>query len=135
MAELSFDGRDGCASKACETVVHRDPLDRTTVVQVSGELDLLTAAPFDAALGTAAARRGERLLIDLTDCGFIDLVAVQSLLRTRRALDRDGDGGPPMVLVTDRPEVLRVLALTGIDRSVPTLRDRHRGLDLLLRHA
>ena len=135
MAELSFDGRDGCASEACETVVHRDPLDRTTVVQVSGELDLLTAAPFGAALGTAAARPGERLLIDLTDCGFIDLVAVQSLLRTRRALDRDGDGGPPMVLVTDRPEVLRVLALTGIDRSVPTLRDRHRGLDLLLRHA
>jgi anti-sigma B factor antagonist len=118
-----------------ETVVHRDPLDRTTVVQVSGELDLANAERLEAALYEAVGRPNERLMIDLSDCVFVDTSAIGSLLRARRALDRDADAGPPMVLVANRPHVLRALGLTGIDQIVPTMRDRHRALDLLLRFA
>ena len=118
-----------------ETVVHRDPLDRTTVIQVSGELDLANAARLEAALREAVGRPNERLMIDLSDCVFVDTSAIGSLLRARRALDRDADYGPPMVLVANRPHVLRALGLTGIDQIVPTMRDRHRALDLLLRFA
>jgi anti-sigma B factor antagonist len=118
-----------------ETVVHRDPLDRTTVVQVSGELDLANAGRLEAALCEAVARPNERLMIDLSDCVFVDTSAIGSLLRARRALDRDADAGPPMVLVANRPHVLRALGLTGLDQIVPTMRDRHRALDLLHRFA
>jgi hypothetical protein len=48
-------------------------------------------------------------------------------------LDRDTASGPAMVLVANRPQILRALGLTGIDRMVPTLGERHRALDLLLR--
>jgi anti-sigma B factor antagonist len=103
------------------------------VVQVSGELDLASTGRLEAALCEAAARPNERLLIDLSDCLFIDTAAVGSLLRARRALDRDADSGPPMALVANRPQVLQVIGMTGLDSVVPTLRDRHRALDLLLR--
>jgi anti-anti-sigma factor len=130
------DGKDGggCAgSYASETVVHRDPLDRTTVVQVSGELDSANASRLETALSEAVERSGERLMIDLSDCVSVASTAIGSLLRARRALDRDMGSGPPMVLVASRPEVLRALERTGIDRIVPMMRDRHRALDLLLR--
>lgn len=123
----------GNTAIASETVVHRDALDRTTVVQVCGELDLAAAGRLEAALCEAVARPNERLLIDLSDCVFVDTSAIGSLLRARRALDRDADAGPPMALVANRPHVLRVLGMTGLDSVVPTLRDRHRALDLLLR--
>jgi anti-sigma B factor antagonist len=122
-------------SIASETVVHHDPHDRTTVVQVSGILDGANASRFEAALYEAVERTGERLMIDLSDCVFVASAAIGSLLRARRALDRDMGSGPPMVLVATRTEVLRALELTGIDRIVPTMRDRHRALDLLLRVA
>jgi anti-sigma B factor antagonist len=116
-----------------ETVVHRDALDRTTVIQVSGDLDLANAGRLEAALCEAVERPDERLLIDLSDCRFVETAAIGSLLRARRALDRDTRTGPPMVLVATHPQVLRALGLTGVDRLVPTMRDRHLALDLLLR--
>jgi anti-sigma B factor antagonist len=116
-----------------ETVVYRDPLDRTTVVQVSGELDVVNAGRLEAALREAVARPSERLMIDLCDCTFVDNAAIGSVIRARRALDRDADAGPPMVLVANRPRILRVLSAMGIDRIVPTMRDRHIAIDLLLR--
>jgi anti-anti-sigma factor len=116
-----------------ETVVHRDPLDRTTVVQVSGELDLAAIGRVEAALCEAVQRPGERLLVDLCDCRFIDAPAIDSVRRARRALDRDADTGPPMVLVADRPGLLRLLGEAGLDRLIPIVGDRHRALDLLLR--
>jgi anti-sigma B factor antagonist len=129
------DGGGGVGSYASETVVHRDPLDRTTVVQVSGELDNTNALRLEAALHEAVERNGERLMIDLNDCVSVSSTAIGSLLRARRALDRDTGSGPPMVLVASRPDVLRALERAGIDRIVPMMRDRHRALDLLLRFA
>ena len=116
-----------------QVVVHRDPLDRITVVQVSGELRLPSAARLEAAICEAVCRPDERLLIDLSGCLLIDSIAIGSVLRARRALDRDTASGPAMVLVANRPQILRALGLTGIDRMVPTLGERHRALDLLLR--
>jgi anti-anti-sigma factor len=120
---------------ASDTVVHRDPLDRTTVVHVSGGLDARNADRLDAALFEALERPNERLLIDLGDCLLVDPTVIGTLIRARRALDRDSDGGPPMVLVANSPAVLRALRSSGIDRIVPTMPDRHLGLDLLLRFA
>jgi anti-anti-sigma factor len=122
-------------SLASGTVVHRDPLDRTTVVQVSGGLDIPNSDRLDAALVEASERPNERLLIDLGDCVFVDPTAIGSLIRARRSLDRDSDGGPPMVLVANTPAVLRALRSSGIDRIVPTMPDRRLALDLLLRFA
>ncbi len=120
-------------SHPSETVVHRDALDRTTVIQVSGELDIANAGRLEAALCEAVDRPDERLLIDLSDCAYLDSTAIGSLLRARRALDRDTGAGPPMVLVANQPDIMRLLGVTGIDRVVPVMRDRHLALDLLLR--
>jgi anti-anti-sigma factor len=116
-----------------ETVVHRDPLDRTTVIQVSGELDAAGAGRMEAALYEAVVRPAERVLVDLSDCTHLDPTAIDSLRRARRALDRDSAGGPPMVVVANTPGMLRALGLAGIESLLPVVRDRHEGLDLLLR--
>src|SRR5512132_1789494 len=135
MSKLQSGPRCSTLIGTAETVVHRDPLDRATVIQISGELDVSSVDRLEAALSEAVARRNERVMVDLCDCSAVDSAMISALIRARRGLDRDADGGPPMVLVANRPQVRRVLALTGIDRFVPMLGDRHAALDLLLRFA
>ena len=114
-------------------VVHRNPLDRTTVMQVSGELDAAVVGRLEEALRAAVRRPGERLMVDLCDCVSIDSMAIGSLFRARRAFDCDSATGPPMVLVANRPHIAFMLEMSGLDRLVATLRDRHEALDLPLR--
>jgi anti-anti-sigma regulatory factor len=115
-----------------EIVVHRDPLDRTTVLQVNGEMNLPTVNFFEAAIGDAVARPAERLLVDLSDCESLDGDALMSIVSARRAMDTDRISGPPLVLVAGPGRVRARLAESGLAEMVPTFADRHAALDVLL---
>lgn len=79
-------------------------------VTVRGELDVMTAAPLDAAL-TGAERRAATVMLDLTEVGFIDCSGVRPLITAeRRIRARDGH------FILDVSEVIsRLLVLIGVD--------------------
>jgi anti-sigma B factor antagonist len=93
------------------------------VVHVDGELDLATAPELEKLL--ADVNLGERLVIDLSPCTFLDSSAVRVLITTIR--DADERGGA-VTLVAPDPGVARVLEIASVD----TMTTVHPTLDAAL---
>jgi anti-anti-sigma factor len=56
------------------------------VLRVAGDIDMATASPFDAALEEHSQAFQVPIVIDLTDCPFLDSGALNVLLQTVRRL-------------------------------------------------
>jgi anti-anti-sigma factor len=93
------------------------------VVHVEGELDMLTSGSLEEAL--AEAEPEDRVVIDLTECTFIDSSAVRVLVAAARDA---GDSGRKVALVAQDPGILRVLEIAAVDTILPV----HHTLDSAL---
>ena len=107
--------------------------DGVAVVAVRGELDLSTASDLEGPLESAVAAGDAAVLIDLTDCEFIDSTGIALIVRSWQHLDRaaDGDGNGRVVICSDNAQVRRVLEITGIELSIPIHRTRDEALAAL----
>lgn len=89
--------------------------DDTAVVQLSGELDIATGPLLSARLGALLDglpdRPLSRLVVDLTDLDFVDVVGLGVLLRIERQLAAVGG---TVVLRRPTPLVQRVIALLNL---------------------
>ena len=79
---------------------------------MSGELDLATAGKLQDKVDRALTQGPAPLLIDFTDCSFIDSTVLSLLVKLHRRL---GDSTPPRLVVVAREQPLQVLRLTGLD--------------------
>lgn len=90
--------------------------DGTHELRLSGELDQATAPqleePLANALGDGA---GGGVLVNLTDCEFIDSTGIALLVN---AYDRVGDNGRRFVLCCPHTQVRRLLEITGVDQGI-----------------
>jgi anti-sigma B factor antagonist len=84
------------------------------LVAVEGELDIATAARLEEPAEVAVSV-GCPLVLDLSECSFIDSTGLRAVLHTHRVLLEVGE---PMALVSDGSQVRRMLSVTGIDLSV-----------------
>ena len=92
--------------------------DQTRVLRVRGELDLSTAAEFERAFAPDDGAAG-RVVVDLSECTFIDSTGLGILVKADRRDDHDG-----LFIVASGSEVLRALEVSGLDRQLvvhPTL--------------
>ena len=100
------------------------------VVAVRGELDLGTApelkGPLEAAVGAE-----EPLLIDLSECEFIDSTGIAMIVRAWQQLGNGDAGGKRVVICSGNEQVRRVLAITGLERSIPVHPSREEALAAL----
>jgi anti-sigma B factor antagonist len=86
--------------------------DGEVTVRPVGAVDLATAPALDAAIGAALAGDGAtRLVVDLSEIGFLDSSGISSLLRGRRAA---GDRGIGYQVVGANGIVHNVLEITGV---------------------
>ena len=86
----------------------------TTVIRADGELDMATVGKLEEALQPVAHDRG--IIIDLTQCTFLDSSAVRVLVATSRAV---GEAGGTLALVASNPTILRVLEIAAVDTMMP----------------
>jgi anti-sigma B factor antagonist len=85
-------------------------------VRVSGELDLATVGDLEERIEDGLSRGSVPLVIDLTECGFIDSSVLSLLVKLRRRL---GEAVPPPLAVVARDQPLQVLRLTRLDDELP----------------
>jgi anti-anti-sigma factor len=85
-------------------------------LQVSGELDLASVGKLEAKIEQALARGSGPLLIDFTDCGFIDSTVLAVLAGLGSRL---GASVPPRLAIVAQDQPLGVLRLTQLDREIP----------------
>jgi anti-sigma B factor antagonist len=86
------------------------------VVATPEEIDITNAEALRAALSTAAADGHGTLVVDMTRTRFCDSSGLHVLIAAHR---RAGAEGRAVLLVIPGPAVLRVFALTGMDRVIP----------------
>ena len=94
--------------------------DSTHIVSVRGEIDLFTGPAFSDALHAALDAGATRLIVDLSDCGFMDSTGIRILVGANERLNHSGG---PVAVVTNGSHVLQVLKITAVDamlRLYPT---------------
>jgi anti-anti-sigma factor len=109
-------------------VKHRTLDSGIAAVQVSGELDLASVGKLEAKIDQALAQGSAPLLIDFTDCGFIDSTVLSLLVDLRGRL---GDSVPPRFAVVAQDQPLGVLRLTRLDGEMPVYPSLAEGLRVL----
>ncbi len=108
------------------------PARRATVLELSGEIDLVTAPSLSARLDTLTASGRPDLVLDLRRVSFIDCAGLGVLCRVRnRTLARQGR----LRLITDSSRFLRVLHHAGLSGVFEVQRHLPEGTTLTTRRA
>jgi anti-anti-sigma factor len=106
--------------------------DGIQVVSVRGELDLSTAPELEPSLEEIVSSGDAALLIDLSECEFIDSTGIALIVRSWQRLDRGaGNGGGRVAVCTGNDQVQRVLEVTGLRASIAVHEGREAALAAL----
>ncbi len=99
--------------------VSEDVLPNARVVTIRGEFDAAAAEEAGPVLLAASGDPDRSLVIDLLDCTFLDSTAIALIVGAARPLIN----GQVKVAIAAAPvsEVLEILRLAGIDRTIPVL--------------
>jgi anti-sigma B factor antagonist len=83
------------------------------VVSVTGEIDLATGPELERALHGLPEEGVASLIVDLTDCSFMDSTGLHLLVRTQRRFDRSSGR---VAVVSANRSILKVLEITRLDQ-------------------
>ena len=97
-------------------------------VSVAGELDQGTAPELREALAQALGDPTLPVLVDLSDCNFIDSTGLSLLVEAKRRL---ADESRRFGVCCPDADVRRLLELTGIDRAVGLFDTRDQAVEEL----
>lgn len=105
------------------------------VFTVCGELDMNTAPELERALEEALADEEASIMLDLSDCEFIDSTGIALIVRAWQRLDRNAGGGGKgrLVLCCINHQVRRLLKITGVESSISLHEKRDAALAELRR--
>ena len=88
------------------------------VVKVVGEVDMSHEDEVREELRRAAESGSSGIVVDLTECEFIDSSGVRSLLLSRELQGTDG-GSEGVAVAASSEQILRILSVMGIDKVIP----------------
>jgi anti-sigma B factor antagonist len=92
--------------------------DDVFVVRVTGEVDMSHEEELRGELRTAVAAEAKGIVVDLTECEFIDSSGVRALLLSREA-QHPNDGAERLAVAASSEQIIRILSVMGIDRVIP----------------
>ena len=92
---------------------------------VRGELDMSTAPDLERKLEPALAGPDALIMLDLSDCEFIDSTGIALIVRAWQQLGR---GTGRLVLCSHNLQVQRLLKITGVESSIPMHEQRDAAL-------
>lgn len=87
-----------------------------TLVELAGEADVTNCDVLREVLEAEVARQPRTLIIDLGALRFMDSSALHVILRSNRAMDRQGG---VLALASPREPVAKMLRLTAADQLIP----------------
>lgn len=104
--------------------------DGVHVFTVRGELDMNTAPELDRNLEDALSGGDALVMLDLSECEFIDSTGIALIVRAWQRLDRDagGEGKGRFVLCCINHQVRRLLKITGVESSISMHEQRDAAL-------
>jgi len=94
---------------------------------VRGELDMSTTPELERGLESALADSTASIMLDLSECEFIDSTGIALIVRTWQRLESDGGKGQ-LVLCCNNHQVRRLLKITGVENSISMHEQRDAAL-------
>ena len=91
-------------------------VDGARVVAIRGELDIATSPGATEVLDEVAGDRARPLVIDLSECQFIDSTGLAALLHGAKPMQ---NGESHVAIVSPDGDLRRLFELTAIDRTIP----------------
>lgn len=100
---------------------------------LNGELDHATAPELRGPLEAAIVEGARSVLIDLSECSFIDSTGLSVIVHAHsRLIDANGSGGEGQLeICCPDAQVRRLLEITGIDRALGLHQTRDEALAAL----
>ena len=123
MSDMRTPPRGDKSLPATVVVEHHAP--GLALVSVHGEHDLCTTPELTTALEQAAMH--SNVLVDLSDCSFIDSSVIQALVKTALALEARGEQ-LALVIPPEQGMVTRVAQMTRLSEILPVYASRGAGL-------
>lgn len=88
---------------------------QTSVIAVSGELDLASSATFEEELGRVVDSTGELIVVDLRELEFMDSTGLSALVKAHQRAEQ---AGKRLGVVRGSQQVQRLLSLTGVEERL-----------------
>jgi anti-sigma B factor antagonist len=88
------------------------------VVRIAGEIDIAHEEEVRDELRRAVDEATTGVVVDLTNCGFIDSTGVRALLLGREA-QREQANEARLAVAANSEQILRILSLMGVDQAIP----------------
>jgi anti-sigma B factor antagonist len=88
------------------------------VVRVTGEVDMSHEEQLRAELHRAVEADTRGIVVDLTECEFIDSSGIRALLLTREEKHPDGRS-ETLAVAASSDQILRILGVMGLDQVIP----------------
>jgi anti-sigma B factor antagonist len=92
--------------------------DEVYVVRIAGEVDMSHEEELRSELRAAVAAKPRGIVVDLTECEFIDSSAIRALLLSREAQHPE-EGSERLAVAASSEQILRILSVMGLDRVIP----------------
>jgi anti-sigma B factor antagonist len=92
--------------------------DDAYVVRVAGEVDMSHEAELRAELRAAVEADADGIVVDLTECEFIDSSAIRALLLSRQEKNSDHNG-ESLAVAASSDQILGILGVMGLDKVLP----------------
>lgn len=101
------------------------------VFTVSGELDQASAEDLRKPLDDAIEGGTRAVMIDMSDCGFIDSTGLGIIVDAWKKLQQRNGDSVSLAICCPEPEVKRLLELTGLDQAIPIRESREEAIGIL----
>jgi anti-sigma B factor antagonist len=88
------------------------------VVRVAGEVDMSHEEELRAELRAAVEADTKGIVVDLTECEFIDSSAIRALLLSREE-KTEHQGNESLAVAAASEQILRILSVMGLDQVIP----------------
>jgi anti-sigma B factor antagonist len=92
--------------------------DDVYVVRVAGEVDMSHEDELRAELHRAVEADSRGIVVDLTECEFIDSSAIRALLLSREETNPH-QGSEHFAVAASSEQILRILSVMGLDQVLP----------------
>ncbi len=103
--------------------------DGIRALTVRGELDMNTAPELERKLNEALSDPDTSIMLDLSECEFIDSTGIALIVRAWQQLDGNGnEGRGRLVLCSQNHQVRRLLKITGVESSISMHEQRDAAL-------
>jgi anti-anti-sigma factor len=98
------------------------------LVVIRGEFDLADEPRADLAIDFVVNLAAPKVMVDLSQCEFVDATGLRILLRAQRRIRQ---AGSRVVFAGPTPPVRRILDLTGVGETLAIAEDRDAALAAL----